>query len=419
MFKRLVLLFSFSYVNLTLSACGTLEVTVEQTPIPITPAIDPTKVALEIEATTMRNFLTQQAATLWPPTPLPPPPPTFIPAQELSELPILSPENAAQITLIGRLEGTAIQVAWSSDGKLLAIGSTFGIYLYDAKTMKQQRIVDTGREIRGVAFSLDGRVLASASFSLAMPQLWDVATGQLLRTLGRQEQGAANVAFSPDGRLSPLQGGGDGTLTSVTFSPDGRSVASGSEYGVVTLWDAVNGQVIRKMNPLVDPVTGKILREAYGSDFVPSMAFSLDGHILASGGNGGIKLWAPESGQPLSTLDAQHPVSSIAFSSDGHTLASAGSGVGAVKLWDVGSGQLLRTLQGEWATIVAFSPNGRMIASGGKATLELWDTASGQLLRTLGEPWAQWVPSIAFSPDGRMIAVGTKDGTLIYGIPRH
>ena len=414
MFKKFFLLFLTA--TIILSACGTMEVTIKQIPTPAAPAIDPTKVALEGEATAMRNFLTQQAATLWPPTPLPPPPPTFIPAQKL---PILSPENAAQITLLTRLEGTAIQVAWSPDGKLLAIGSTSGIYLYDSKTMKQQRLIDAVRDIKGMAFSPDGHVLVSASFSLAMPQLWDVGTGQLLRTLGKQEQRAANVAFNPNERMLPLEGGSNGNLTSVAFSPDGRTVATGSTYGVVTLWDAVNGQAIRNMNPLIDPATGTALREAYTSDFVPSMVFSPDGHILASGGNGGIKLWAPDSGQLLSTLEAQRGASSIAFSSDGHTLASAGIGDGAVRLSDVGSGQLLRTLQGEWATIVTFSPNGRMIASGGKATLELWDTASDQLLHTLGEQWAQWVSSIAFSPDGRMIAVGTKDGTLIYGILPH
>jgi len=162
------------------------------------------------------------------------------------------------------------------------------------------------------------------------------------------------------------------------------------------------------------------VRGTYASDIshkdpVFSVSLSPDGGILASGGRDKtIKLWEVNTGKLLKTLEGHTwTIFSISFSPDGKILAS-GSADTSIKLWKVSSEDLPKTLVGhqDWVSSVSFSPDGRILASGSRdKTIKLWHVFSGSLLKTLEGHGAQ-VLSVSFSPDGGILASGSADHTV-------
>ena len=264
--------------------------------------------------------------------------------------------------------------------------------------------------VLGVAFSPDGRLLATASEDRTA-RLWDSATGEHLRTLTGHTSDVVAVAFSPDGRLLATASGkkarlwdpatGDclrtlahnGTVWGVAFSPDGRLLATAS------------GKKVR----LWDPATGDCLRTLAGHDgAVYGVAFSPDGRLLATAstvGDATARLWDPATGEHLRTLTGHAiAVVAVAFSPDGRLLATASYDKTA-RLWDPATGEHLRTVTGGLYD-VAFSPDGRLLATASLKKARLWDPATGDCLRTLADH-TSGLFCVAFSPDGRLLA-GTR-----------
>ncbi len=187
--------------------------------------------------------------------------------------------------------------------------------------------------------------------------------------------------------------------TVASFSPDGRTIVTGGIDGTTTVWDGANGN---ELGRLVGH-RGAVL----------TLAFSDDGRLLATGGaDGTARTWSVASRRPEHTVLTQDGnVRTVALTSNGTLLATGGDS--AVKIWDIASKRLLRSLpQGGPVTHVTFHPDGSQVAAAGGIMAHIWEATSGRLVSRLSGHVAG-VNAVAFRPSvPSSVATASGDGTV-------
>jgi WD40 repeat protein len=311
-------------------------------------------------------------------------------------------------------DGAVTCVAYAPGGKLMASGGVDRtVRLWRPAAAEHLRVVATHKdEVTAVALSPDGKLVASSSRA-GVTVLSAAADGKVVAEFTGPEKGATALAFSPEG--TELFAGGR--------SPDVRAWGIKGAQEVVRLTTGHDGDVM-----------------AFGD--AGALALTANGEIRNEEVPERLQVWDPAKGRSITSIPLRgEPVGRVhcaaaVFSPDGRLIASSqvseyqgirpSYGATRVCLWERASGQPIRTLAPAVTQVLAFSPDGRLLASGAAGRsghlaigygsgLDVWDTLTGEKAGAL--PVSP--QCVTFSPDGSHLATGGQDrSVLVWAAPK-
>jgi WD40 repeat protein len=313
-------------------------------------------------------------------------------------------------------------VSFSPDGKILAAGAG-RITLWDPGAGTLKKSIDVGGTgVNALAWSPDGKAVASA-LDDEVATIWDETSGERVLSLVGRSNPVVSMQLDRNGRY--LAAGGRGGMaviwdtqagrirrsfsgmtawTNTAISPDGTLFAAGDLYGTLKIFDSSNGKELRRM---------KAYERRGARNQVTCIAFGPDARLMATGcdENGDVKLWEVSSGKLVTTVRTGcATISSVDFSPDGGTLATTHFD-GTLNQWNIATRVMTAVRKPECRksrvqlTSLAFSADGKYIATGDReGRISLCEAGYEEDFSYLDSPSFQEISALAFSPDGRLLA---------------
>ena len=267
----------------------------------------------------------------------------------------------------------------TSNGKYIVSGSNKYINIWDIKTGELLKtLIGHNKPVSSVSITPDNTKIISGSYDKTI-KIWDMKSGKLLKTLK----------------------GHQGSVTSIAITPDNTKIISGSYDKTIKIWDLK---------------TGKLLKTLIGhQDYVTCIKITNNNkYIVSASWDNTIRIWDLKTGKPLNILTGHNgTIYTVKVDNFSNTIIS-GSYDKTIKIWDLKSGELLKTLTGHqgYITSIAITPDNTKIISGSSdRTIKIWDLKTELCLKTL-KGHSSDIYSLAITPDNTKIISGSSDNTI-------
>jgi WD40 repeat protein len=360
-----------------------------------------------------------------------------------------------EATFFGHL-GSVLSVAVAPDSSALVSGGDDGtVRFWDVasrsavatrwghpRNREPDDANDPSRFVRAVAFSPDGRLIASGGYQVV--RVWG-ADAVERTTIGVSEGGVSALAFSPESRTlaigtersisvrdvdSLLVRSGpwnvDAPVNALAFSADGGWLGAAAGEQALIFARTIRPSANERQEPAVNFAAGSLARyilaaprRLAGHDgSVTGVSFAPNGQVLAtSGADGTVRLWDPRGGlvdktQPDVVLRDVPDATALAYSPDSHCLAIGTSD--GIRLWDTRAGVEMARLENRSGDLrrLAFSPDGSHLASAGRDwTILIW-TLRDQRVELALNGHRAGVNTIGYAADGKTLVSASDDGTV-------